>query len=137
MSLFSFFNNKDKINDNDFYLHPLWPYLHPFFIYCYIKRLCLYKREISLTVMLKQLQNRKTNTTKNPSSLCNDCLCLRCTSAPLSSSFTLITDGRVVLKKIPEKYVLLFVYFPLKVCDLVNFMQIVLFSMYQYQTLDD
>ncbi len=28
---------------------------HPFYIFCYLERLCLYNREISLTVMLKQL----------------------------------------------------------------------------------
>ncbi len=39
---------------------------HTFYIYifCYLKRLCLYNRAISLAVMLKQLANRKTNMTK-------------------------------------------------------------------------
>ncbi len=47
-----------------FHLHPLWPKYPPFFfIFCYLERLCLYNREISLAILLRQ--NNKTNMTKN------------------------------------------------------------------------
>ncbi len=142
VSLFSFFNNKDKIMTTIFIFTDFGLNIcHPFLYIATLKGFVFIKGQISLAVMLKQLQNRRTNTTKNPSSLCNDCLCLRCTSAPLSSSFALITDGRVVLKKISEKMCCSLFIFPSKcprrTVDLVNFMQIVLFSVYQYQTLDD
>ncbi len=44
----------------DFYLHPLWPkHLPNFFIFCYLERLCLYNREISLAVMLKNMTKNR------------------------------------------------------------------------------
>ncbi len=47
-----------------FYLRPLWPKYPPFlFIFCFLERLCLYNREISLAVLLRQ--TGKTNMTKN------------------------------------------------------------------------
>ncbi len=47
-----------------FYLRPLWPKHPPFlFIFCFVERLCLYNREISLAVLLRQ--TGKTNMTKN------------------------------------------------------------------------
>ncbi len=59
-----FFLNKYKIMTNDFYLCPLWPNYPPFFfIFCYLERLCLHNREISLAVLLRQ--NSQTNMTKN------------------------------------------------------------------------
>ncbi len=44
------FLNKDK----DSHLGPLWPKYPPFiFIFCYLDRICLYNREISLAVLLR------------------------------------------------------------------------------------
>ncbi len=58
------FNNKDKINDKDFYLPPLWSKYPPyFFIFCNLERICLRNREIILAVLIRQ--NSKINTTKN------------------------------------------------------------------------
>ncbi len=64
MYLCSYFFITKINNDKDFYLHPLWPKYPPFlFIFSFLERLCLYNREISLAVLLRQ--TGKTNMTKN------------------------------------------------------------------------
>ncbi len=63
--LCSYFFITKKKKDKDFYLRPLWPKYPPLlFIFCYLERLCLYNREISLVVLLRQ--TGKSNMTKNP-----------------------------------------------------------------------
>ncbi len=59
-----FFNNKDKIMTKIFiFAHFGLNINHSFFIFCYLERICLYNREVSLAVLLRQ--NSKTNMTKN------------------------------------------------------------------------
>ncbi len=50
VSLVSFFYNKDKFMS-------LWSSIHHSFVYlCYLERLCLYNKDISLAAMLRQLE---------------------------------------------------------------------------------